>query len=327
MDISEQVDNIIDRVYDATSKDFKQVYKYFMLFNTFYKNPKAFEIIEQYVDSKRGTPEQDSADEFYDITIKSVNRLFFYCNTFQDLQFLMLNYLIQDIPVNIWMLGTTHAETSPLLDTLIQINSLGLITIQGQPGICDNYSRQREYLDGIYPKKNIRGFLRELRKYPIYVDIREGFFDDDGLVQLNYGGFYVEDVEIENDESFVDFMNQENKAYRELNLGFDYNLFNPETMRVTFTAENDPEKGWQPFTAAHFPSNDNFTILQDNCNREFTSWMVENTLILTFFKRKECEMDMLDMILQALQDSLLFDDNDKPKKSKPSKQKPKKKKK
>jgi hypothetical protein len=326
MEISEQVDSMMGRARDATSKEFKRVFEYFMLFNTLYQNPKAFKIIEDYVRSKENTLEQDSADELLRTTINSVNRLFYYCNTFQDLQFLMLSYLIQAIPVNIWMFGSTMPETSPILNTLVQINSLGLITIEGQPGICTDDSRQREYLSGIYPKKNISGFIRELQKYPIYVDLQKGFLDDEGEIHLQSGGFYVQDdVVTDNDESFIDFMNQENKAYRELNLGYDYDLFNPETMSITLTAENYPENGWQIFTKAHFPSNDNFTILQDECNPKFTSWMLENTLLVLFIKRKECEMDMLDMILQALQDSLLYsDDDDKPKKSK---QKPKKKKK
>jgi hypothetical protein len=66
---------------------------------------------------------------------------------------LMIAYLSGELFQNPWMVGPTDPETVPLLEKLRHINAQGFVTLQGQPGICDEYQEQHGYIMGFLDKQ------------------------------------------------------------------------------------------------------------------------------------------------------------------------------
>ena len=67
--------------------------------------------------------------------------------------------------------GMLTDETKPALSTLIKINNLGLLTIEGKPGICDEIEQQRGYLKGFIYKDYLANFIEQIIKYEVIVVI------------------------------------------------------------------------------------------------------------------------------------------------------------
>ncbi len=67
---------------------------------------------------------------------------------FRQLQDLMISFLNGKLPNNPWHATEVDPETVPLLKRLIDLNDLGCVSVEGQPGECSEDSIQRAYLDG-----------------------------------------------------------------------------------------------------------------------------------------------------------------------------------
>lgn len=67
---------------------------------------------------------------------------------FSQLQGLMILFLNGKLTYNPWHATEVDPETVPLLEDLIKLNDLGCVSIEGQPGECDEDVIQRAYLDG-----------------------------------------------------------------------------------------------------------------------------------------------------------------------------------
>ncbi len=91
-----------------------------------------------------------------------------HVQTWPEALFLMVKFLSGDIFSNPFHLRPIDDETIPLLGTLRQINKYGLMTNEGQPGICvieDGWEQeQRAYMSGLMKKDIAYNFAKVLTK-------------------------------------------------------------------------------------------------------------------------------------------------------------------
>lgn len=117
--------------------------------------------------------------------------------TFGQFQKLMISFLKGELDQNPWHYGSVDPETIPILDKLREINRLGLVTVEGQPGVkvqntigipdselgnigSPYMAHQRGYMSGFMKNDQVHSFLEKLlktKKVLIFVDrLDQGIF-------------------------------------------------------------------------------------------------------------------------------------------------------
>ena len=114
-------------------------------------------------------------------------RLFRDVRRYSDLQEVYVKYLKGEIKFSPDQAGPVNHETIPLLDSLIKINELGLITVNGQPSKCEygvlKSYEQKSYITGFMEKKYLQSFME-------YVQNQNEFY----YSLLNYSNESIVDI-------------------------------------------------------------------------------------------------------------------------------------
>lgn len=94
--------------------------------------------------------------------------------TFKEAQKLIIDFLEGECRETPWHFDTIDEETIPLVESLININKKGFITLSGQPGTClgktdiktgEKYTEeQRGYIEGFIKNEKVKKFIDNLEK-------------------------------------------------------------------------------------------------------------------------------------------------------------------
>jgi hypothetical protein len=93
-------------------------------------------------DDEDDNGDNDDEKDTRDLTLWSLAR------SFEELQGLMLQFLQGELPYNPWFYDKIDKETVPLLKNLRKVNELGLVSLQGQPGVITPLIVQRSFIEG-----------------------------------------------------------------------------------------------------------------------------------------------------------------------------------
>jgi hypothetical protein len=115
------------------------------------------------------TGQHAGADYIYSQIEKSLKPLYGASTNFEQLQCLMHMFYKGKLAGHILHPGPITPDMLPLMGTLIEINMLGYLTFDGQPGECIEGGLQRGYLFGQMRKDLVARFLRAILKYDVVI--------------------------------------------------------------------------------------------------------------------------------------------------------------
>lgn len=196
--------------------------------------------------------------------------------------------------------GPVDEETVPMLDKLIQINKLGFVTIESQPGKCDTEfseyaqnqqkkrgnidgkgmvsTRQRGYIMGMFPVKHTQDLINAV--YAIQAENILFYVDE-----MARGGFRV-------------------KIY------IGNTILEPENFdllgnSVILTEERLDEEEWQPSTKLPFRktpgiSRSTLAEFRSYLDSDTMNFIRDNFNVVEIVRMEKCKTDLDDILLQAL---------------------------
>jgi hypothetical protein len=110
----------------------------------------------------------------------------------EELKCMNIAFLRGEMQATAYHLGPLNAESSSLVDKLVQLNELDFITTNSQPGGQFNNNVQRNYVYGILPRKYISLFLKRMYTYcsSAFILILEKEFTSEELKLLKADDLY-----------------------------------------------------------------------------------------------------------------------------------------
>ncbi len=90
---------------------------------------------------------------------RKTRRIWENVDSYVELQELMMLFLDGKLETSPWHGDPVDEETVPLLQNLINIVMRGFVTVESQPGTCDEHELQRAYITGFWPKENMDEFI------------------------------------------------------------------------------------------------------------------------------------------------------------------------
>lgn len=197
---------------------------------------------------------------------------------------LYIKFLEGIIPATPLHLGPLLADTNDVgIRQLIKMNRLGFITVDSQPGLCEDFvnpmngksgkERQRQYISGFILGDLYENFVEKMEKNE---DIGFIAVDSDGKYIKRHLPEWVPDA-----DSIPVTVSKFDK---------DREWTNESWVRVE-NFDYFPEKdGYGPFYLSDFPDFE-----------ELHQWIAENTFYITLFAREFCQPNVMnDSIMNAL---------------------------
>jgi hypothetical protein len=106
--------------------------------------------------------------------------------TFRQLLAVNIAFLVGYLPESLWHSGIPDPETETIIDSLVEINNNGILTVNSQPGMLLNDHKQKGYVEGFIQKKDYQKFLNKVIKKGYLFVFESGTFKKTNIPTEKY---------------------------------------------------------------------------------------------------------------------------------------------